>query len=287
MYIHKTHTQQSIFIGVISMGMFDAFIMFKEEEYAAKYVKSQAENTRREGALRKEKEKHSEVISLKIKIERALRNDSLEKDDKSTPYEIFVQQCLKIRNSYWFLALIIFTIVLIGAVSGIETNMVLNCSRVKSRANDDDDESLKCEIPAYINIIGILAQTIFTIECLIKIAAEGKKPLRYFTDAENGSWNILDFLIVLIGFVDFTPAKFIFAKFPVVILRLVRLFRVFKLAKPLPRLRSIVEALMSSFSAVGWVCILILVLNYIIGCLCIVFLRKNVNKSYICNFCCC
>ena len=74
---------------------------------------------------------------------------------------------------------------------------------------------------------------------------------------------------------EITPAAFLFEAFPVVVLRLLRLLRVFRLAKALPRLRSIVEALISGFSAVGWICILIVVFNYIAACMCMLFFRDN------------
>ena len=70
-------------------------------------------------------------------------------------------------------------------------------------------------------------------------------------DSENGSWNCLDFFVVLVSYIEMTPARVIFEAVPVVVLRLLRLLRVFRLAKALPRLRSIVEALISGFSAVG------------------------------------
>ena len=54
-----------------------------------------------------------------------------------------------------------------------------------------------------------------------------------------------------------SPLAFVFEAFPVVILRMLRLLRVFRLAKTLPRLRAIVEALMAGFGAVGWICVLV------------------------------
>jgi hypothetical protein len=78
---------------------------------------------------------------------------------------------------------------------------------------------------------------------------------------------LVDFFVVCIGFIEMTPARIIFEAFPVVVLRLLRLLRVFRLAKALPRLRAIVEALISGFSAVGWVVILLMVFNYITVCL--------------------
>jgi len=77
--------------------------------------------------------------------------------------------------------------------------------------------------------------------------AEGYHTKTFFNDG----WNCLDFFVVTTVFVELTPARVIFEAFPVVVLRLLRLLRVFRLAKALPRLRSIVEALMEGFSAVG------------------------------------
>jgi len=80
---------------------------------------------------------------------------------------------------------------------------------------------------------------------------------------------------VVVGFIMMSPAAFIFESFPVVILRLLRLLRVFRLAKALPRLRSSVEALISGFGAVGWICVLIIVFNYISACMCMLVLKGN------------
>ena len=52
---------------------------------------------------------------------------------------------------------------------------------------------------------------------------------------------------------------------PVVLLRLLRLVRVFRLAQALPRLRAIIEALISGFGAVKWVMLLIFTFNYVSG----------------------
>ena len=93
--------------------------------------------------------------------------------------------------------------------------------------------------------------------------------------ASKDPWNCLDSFVVTSAFLEMTPAAFIFEMFPVVILRLMRLLRVFRLAKALPRLRSIVEALIAGFGAVGWICVLIVVFNYIMACMCMLFLRAN------------
>ena len=66
------------------------------------------------------------------------------------------------------------------------------------------------------------------------------------------------------GFFDIFPTENLEAV-PISSLRLLRLLRVFRVAKAVPRLRSIVDALIASFSSVGWVCVLLVVINYITG----------------------
>ena len=85
----------------------------------------------------------------------------------------------------------------------------------------------------------------------------------------------LDFFIVIMGFLEMSPAAAALEIFPVVVLRLLRLLRVFRLAKALPRLRSIVDALLSGVSSVGWILVLLSVFNYICACASMVFLRRN------------
>ena len=104
-----------------------------------------------------------------------------------------------------------------------------------------------------------------------QVLAFGKFPLKYLKDP----WNKLDSFVVVVGWLEMSPLAFLFEAFPVVVLRLLRLLRVFRLAKALPRLRSIVEALIAGFGAVGWICVLIIVFNYIAGCMCMLLFQHN------------
>lgn len=62
--------------------------------------------------------------------------------------------------------------------------------------------------------------TIFVIEIVVKLIAEGRWPWRFFRDG----WNVFDFLIVVVGFMPFAGSA-------VTALRLVRLLRVLKLVR--------------------------------------------------------
>jgi len=286
----------SLFIGVISRGMFSTYIGMVNENHATSYLKHHEENTM--------SEKESRILhggkptTLKDKIELIFDKNVLKyqhnkkymflNDTLSQYYNQLVLNCIAIRNSSYFSLSITFTILLVGGVTCIQTNDTLSCQRRIDRIhahhsnNDDDDDvdwknkSHDCEqIPDYLYFIGLISQLIFTFEAFIKITAEGVHPKQYFTDKEDGYWNCIDFFIVIVGFVELTPFGFIFEHFPIVLLRLLRLLRVFRLAKTLPRLRSIVEALVSGFSSVGWICILFAVFNYIVACICIIIFREN------------
>ena len=83
---------------------------------------------------------------------------------------------------------------------------------------------------------------IFILEIVIKMIAEGNKPLHFFTDA----WNVFDFLIVAVGLMPFGGNA-------ITALRLVRLLRVLKLVRALPKLRILVMGLLLSMSSIAYV----------------------------------
>jgi hypothetical protein len=255
----------SLFIGCIAMGMFDAFESMKDEIKDERYKKKLKENDRAiddptGGALGK-------------LIRDAMADDE---DDLATP--TYWEQkaadwwagCKRVRDTSWFSLLITGTIMVVGVMIGIETDQTLSCNRFFARENRPSSDP-RCQVTLASHVITYASQAIFTFEVIVKVGAEGRTPVRYFDDG----WNCMDSFIVVTGFIMMSPAAFIFENFPVVILRLLRLLRVFRLAKALPRLRSIVEALMHGFSAVGWICILIVVFNYIIACMCMLFMKTN------------
>ena len=256
------------------MGMFEAFMKMKDEEKAALV------NSRLHQNARRYKKGEPEPL-LKQTMDLVLNDAFPSKERHSSgifsKLDQYAPRAQAIANSGWFENLITCTIVAIGLMIGVDTNQSLVCNRMENRLDDGGKEavaSCRAERPATV-AIKIFSQTIFTAEIVVKVLAEGSEPMKYFVDAVEGSWNSLDFAVVLIGFIEMTPAKFIFEKFPVVILRLSRLVRVFRLAKAFPRLRSIVEALISGFAAVGWICVLIIAFNYILACAGILIFRDN------------
>ena len=110
-----------------------------------------------------------------------------------------------------------------------------------------------------------LNQVVFTIECVVKLVAEGEHPRRYFEDP----WNAFDFVVVVSGFLESA------LPFNASVLRLVKLLRVFKLARTFPSLRIIVEALLGTLSSVSYIMVMIVTLNFIFASMGILFFGAN------------
>ena len=295
-----------LFIGVIGMGMFEAFMVMKDEERVITYSKAIAVNAelcpddeatgefKRSESIRTKMKKAEDgdgrkKWTLKERIDHVLEDETEEEvaeriaaaNLRRSRLEKLFDRCLLIRNSSQFTSFITFTIVLVGLMTGVETDEGQACKRLEYRARGRE-EQFESELDAcdpstwVVSVtIGWFALLVFSFELAVKILAEGHRPIRFFTDRENWSWNWLDFFIVLVGWLEQTPAAFIFERFPVVLLRLVRLLRVFRLAKAFPQLRSIVEALISGFGAVGWIVVLMVVFNYIVACMCMLLFRDN------------
>ena len=141
----------------------------------------------------------------------------------------------KIADDQRFHSFITWTIVFAGVIIGMETSPIL-----------------RHDYSTLFRIFDIAILTIFIVEIIIKVGAEGRKPWRYFMDP----WNIFDFTIVAVCFL---PINAQFAA----VLRLARLFRVLKLVRALPKLQILVSALLKSLPSMGYVGVLLGLLFYI------------------------
>ena len=123
------------------------------------------------------------------------------------------EQLKKITETGWFKNTIRVVILLAGICVGLETD-----SSITERWGEP------------LGLINDLILWIFVVEAVLKMAAEGSKPWRYFADW----WNVFDFIIVAVCFMPF-DAQY------VAVLRLLRLLRVLKLVRTLPRLQILVS----------------------------------------------
>ena len=130
---------------------------------------------------------------------------------------------------------IVAVIVLAGVVAGLETITTLMARH-----------------GALLHALDRLILGVFIVEALLKMAAHGRQPWRYFADG----WNVFDFLIIAICVL---PVGGPFAA----VLRLARALRLLRLVSALPKLQLLVGALLKSLSAMGYVSLLLALLFYI------------------------
>lgn len=109
-------------------------------------------------------------------------------------------------------------------------------------------------------VIGVLVG-----EVVVKIGAEGRRPLEYFHDR----WNLLDFAIALISVVSLEARSAGSAggtgSQTVLGLRVVRLLRVLKLMRIVPKMRILVMALFASIASIAYIGLLLVLLFYLYG----------------------
>ncbi|WP_364303535.1 ion transporter [Moorena sp. SIO4A5] len=153
-------------------------------------------------------------------------------------YNFFMQVALqKISNSEIFQNTVLIVIILASIIVGLETY-----------------PSFTENYGTLVNFIEHLILGFFIGEIFIKIGAEASHPWSYF---KNG-WNLFDLFIVVALLLPIDNQYFI-------VLRMLRLLRVFRLISALPRLQILVRALLKSLPSMGYVFLLLCILFYIYG----------------------
>ena len=144
-----------------------------------------------------------------------------------------------IETSY-FNNFITVIIILTAIVVGLETDY----------GNPSEDEETVFKVLEWIIF------TIFLAEVILRLAAEEFHFKEYF----RNRWNVFDFMVVIGGVPSIGGSI-------VVLLRILRLFRVLKLVKSLPQLSVIVNALIMGVTSIGYIGIIILAAFYLFAIL--------------------
>ncbi|HYJ07499.1 MAG TPA: ion transporter, partial [Polyangiaceae bacterium] len=147
------------------------------------------------------------------------------------------QLARSIAGANWFHYFITGVIVLAGALVGVETSPAMVAS-----------------YGGALHVLDRVVLAIFVVEIVIKLAAEGNAPWRYFRDP----FNCFDFAIVAVSLLPL-GAQY------VTVLRLLRLLRVLRLVHALPRLQILVSALLKSIPSMGYVAAFLGLLFYVYG----------------------
>lgn len=159
-------------------------------------------------------------------------------NEASIPQKLtLTERCQRIVEAPLFNQVIIGMILLNGIAVGLETS-----SWVVERFG------------ALLRATNQLVLGAFILEALVKIAAHGVRPWRYFT---NG-WNCFDFTIIVLSLI---PAAGPLAT----LARLVRVLRVLRLVSAFPELRTLVDTLLRSLPSMFHIALLMGIIFYIYG----------------------
>jgi voltage-gated sodium channel len=112
----------------------------------------------------------------------------------------------------------------------------------------------------FFTILDHFILAVFMLECLLKILAEGLRPLRYFYGPEF-AWNNFDFLIIFFSL----PLGLFDGGKSIQMLRLIRLARLGKLIRKIPPLAMIVSGLLGGLASVAYILLLLFLVFYLYG----------------------
>jgi voltage-gated sodium channel len=147
----------------------------------------------------------------------------------------FADGCARVTGAPWFQRAVIGLIVFAGLLVGAETH------RPWMEAHG-----------ALFHALDRGVLTLFVVELALRIAAQGRRPWRFFLDP----WNCFDAVIVAVCLLPFHTE---FAA----VLRLVRVLRVLRLVTAVPRLQLLVGALIKSVPSMSYVALLLSLLFYV------------------------
>lgn len=150
--------------------------------------------------------------------------------------------CRRIVESRWFQTFITGFILFAGVIVGVETY-----------------PGLVERYRGLLHSIDLLILWVFLAEVVLKMTAEGSRPLRYFRDP----WNVFDFFVVAASFLAMFAAHSEDLEHGIVVLRLVRLLRVLRLVRAVPKLQILVNALIRSIPSMSYVSVLLFLLFYV------------------------
>lgn len=161
-------------------------------------------------------------------------------------------RCAVISESTWFQAAVFTVIVVNAAVLGAETY-----------------EHFAARHGVTLQAMNNACLGLFVVELTIRIAAEGRTPLRFF----RSGWNAFDFVVVGAGFVPGLGSN-------TTVLRLVRLARVVRLVTILPDLRVIMVAVGRSIPPMASLAVLTVLMVYVYGIVGWLLFGEQVPERY-------
>jgi voltage-gated sodium channel len=147
------------------------------------------------------------------------------------------ERCARLVGSPRFQAAVVAVIAFNALILGLETY-----DAVDERIGD------------FLRIANDVCLGLFVVELVIRIAAYGSRPQRFFTDG----WNVFDFLVIGAAFVPGLREN-------ATALRLIRLLRVVRVISVLPEVRVLLRGMVRSLPPIASMGALALLLVYVYG----------------------
>ena len=167
-------------------------------------------------------------------------------------YVLFTNRMNRFVQGDAFSGFIIAVIVLAGVLVGVQTYDL-------APYPDLSHYTLQPSTIALLDGVDVGILTIFVLEALVKIVAEGLEPWRYFVGPE-WRWNVFDFLIVLACLPIWPWGD---SGGSIALLRVLRLMRVVKLIKKIPQLQMIVVGLIGGLRSISYISLLLFLVFYV------------------------
>jgi voltage-gated sodium channel len=279
----------SLFVGAVTMSMSATMESMKEEieeaERKATLLKNienmermkaaeqlsagqieGAETTRGSIAEFAARKKAKALRELALILHEAWADESIDinmtdGDDDEMPgllgkYQKFSETYVVPIVQHWFFDRFIVSAIIVASVLvGLQTDEGLMCEDARAGTAED-----KCPSRDTLEMLDLVMNCIFSVEVVLKVAAEGILPMEYF----KNEWNCFDFFLVFTSWLF--PALNIEGGF-LKVMRLMRLLRILKMIKSIPQLAIIVAALMSGMKSIFYITIITVLFFYMFAIL--------------------
>ena len=250
----------SLFISVITMAMFEIMEMKAHEKKVLHIFQDGRMPTEKRQAMHKAFTDSStelgEAISFVFDTAATAKQTSRYKRCK----KYATACCRKVSLHPAFQTTVVGAIMLTGVLEGIETDTIAD-QRMRHAAIEDTP---------WIKTVNDIILCLFTCELVVNFIAVSR-PAKFFRDG----WNIFDTLVIGLTYLSMFSAIS-----SVTVLRLLRLLRVVRLLHSFPTLQSVAQSLINAFRNVGFVMLMILIVNFIFAAIGMIMFDKNDPQNF-------
>jgi hypothetical protein len=116
-------------------------------------------------------------------------------------------------------------------------------------------------------VVSLFTLAVFTFESIAKLVSFGERPIKFFTDPDDGAFNTFDLTIVVVSYATMGSSGGGVA--------VMRLLRLVKLMNKLPALREILLGLVAGVQAVSSIMILMMLIMFFFSVVANLFFSKN------------